>query len=1183
VAKPAGIDPVTVLQERENRLAARIAHRIDELNNLPLNMADDVKTKAEIELRALRLLNFQRSLRAEVVSCTRRDTTLETAINVKAYKRTKRQGLREARATERLEKQHRMETERKRRQKHSEYLNAVLTHSREMQAWHRNNQEKMRKVNKAILAYHANAEREQKKEQERLEKERLRRLMAEDEEGYRKLIDQKKDKRLAFLLSQTDEYINQLTDMVSQHKSEHKRRQKEIKRLQRAEERARIPEHMRRIPVRNKSTGAVLKGDEAPLLPELQMWLEKNPDYEPIPDYESDQDSDDESGKAEEEKTEKENGEEATEKDIIEKARIEAQKGDDEYKKGIKGEANYYQMAHTINEEVHEQASIMVHGKLKEYQVKGLEWMVSLHNNNLNGILADEMGLGKTIQTIALITYLMEKKGVMGPFLIIVPLSTLSNWMLEFQKWAPTLTTLSYKGSPNQRRAVAGQIRSGRFNVLVTTYEYVIREKAILCKLRWKYMVIDEGHRMKNHNNKLTVTINQFYTTSHRILLTGTPLQNKLPELWALLNFLLPSIFKACDTFEQWFNAPFAITGEKVELNEEETILIIRRLHKVLRPFLLRRLKKDVESQLPDKVEYIIKCEMSGMQRALYTHMQEKGVMLTEGGGQKGSKGGGGAKALMNTIMQLRKLCNHPFMFQHIEESYARHSGMASDVVQGPDLFRASGKFELLDRIFPKLKRSGHRILLFCQMTQLMTIMEDYLNWRGYKYLRLDGTTKAEERGEMLAQFNDPKSEYFLFLLSTRAGGLGLNLQTADTVIIFDSDWNPHQDLQAQDRAHRIGQRNEVRVLRLMTVNSVEERILAAARYKLNMDEKVIQAGMFNQRSTGSERHELLQSILRDEKDDDEDEENEVPDDDIVNQMISRSEEEFELFQRMDIERRRIEAEAGPDRKPRLLEESELPEFLLQDDLDEDEDLEEAQRAQQEEIMGRGNRSRKEVTYHEQLSEKDWLKAIGAEEEDSDDAPSGYQEETPRKKKKKRARDEPEDEPRKKKKKADRRFMKKMKKLLEVVMQYEDRDGRILSEPFYKLPSRKELPDYYEIIRRPVDISKIQQRIDDDKYDDMDALEKDFMLMCKNTQQYNEDGSLIFEDSIVLQSVFTNARERIEQEPDEADDDDDSSRMDMDEDSRASSGSSAKKKKESRSSKKKKKQIVYDSDDDDDD
>merc|ERR1712218_210495 len=179
-----------------------------------------------------------------------------------------------------------------------------------------------------------------------------------------------------------------------------------------------------------------------------------------------------------------------------------------------------------------------------------------------------------------------------------------------------------------------------------------------------------------------------------------------------------------------------------------------------------------------------------------------------------------------------------------------------------------------------KMKRSGHRILLFCQMTALMTILEDYLNWRGYKYLRLDGTTKSDERGEMLAAFNQKDSDYFIFILSTRAGGLGLNLQTADTVIIFDSDWNPHQDLQAQDRAHRIGQTNEVRVLRLMTVNSVEERILAAARYKLNMDEKVIKAGMFNNRSTGSERRQLLQSILREEAD--EEEENEAPDDETI-------------------------------------------------------------------------------------------------------------------------------------------------------------------------------------------------------------------------------------------------------------------------------------------------------------
>merc|ERR1719367_2471493 len=219
-------------------LASRVAHRIDELSNLPVNMADDIRRKAEIELRALRLLNFQRQLRAEVVACTRRDTTLETAINVKAYKRTKRQTLREARATEKLEKQQRLETERKKRQKHQEYLNAVLAHGREMKEFHKNNIAKIQKLNKAVLVWHANAEREQKKEQERIEKERLRALMAEDEEGYRKLIDQKKDKRLAFLLSQTDEYINQLTDMVRQHKKEQRKKQKEIKKAQKKEEMA---------------------------------------------------------------------------------------------------------------------------------------------------------------------------------------------------------------------------------------------------------------------------------------------------------------------------------------------------------------------------------------------------------------------------------------------------------------------------------------------------------------------------------------------------------------------------------------------------------------------------------------------------------------------------------------------------------------------------------------------------------------------------------------------------------------------------------------------------------------------------------------------------------------------------------------------------------------------------------
>ncbi|CAH1967333.1 unnamed protein product [Acanthoscelides obtectus] len=677
-------------------------------------------------------------------------------------------------------------------------------------------------------------------------------------------------------------------------------------------------------------------------------------------------------------------------------------------------------------------------------------------------------------------------------------------------------------------------MRSTKFNVLLTTYEYVIKDKGVLAKLPWKYMIIDEGHRMKNHHCKLTQVLNTHYLAPHRLLLTGTPLQNKLPELWALLNFLLPSIFKSCSTFEQWFNAPFATTGEKVELNEEETILIIRRLHKVLRPFLLRRLKKEVESQLPDKVEYIIKCDMSGLQKVLYKHMQGKGVLLTDGS-ERGTKGKGGAKALMNTIVQLRKLCNHPFMFQNIEEKYCDHVGIAGGVISGPDIYRASGKFELLDRILPKLKATNHRVLLFCQMTQLMTIMEDYLSYRGFGYLRLDGTTKAEDRGDLLKKFNDKHSEYFIFLLSTRAGGLGLNLQSADTVIIFDSDWNPHQDLQAQDRAHRIGQQNEVRVLRLMTVNSVEERILAAARYKLNMDEKVIQAGMFDQKSTGTERQQFLQHILHQDGDDEE-EENEVPDDETVNQMVARSEAEFELFQKMDLERRREDAKLGSARKARLMEISELPDWLVK----EDDEVDPWNYEDNDSVLGRGTRHRKEVDYTDSLTEKEWLKAIdetGEFEEEEDEDEKAKKKKT-RKRRKKGDESDTEVSSGSNKRKSrsqavvDSKLKKQMKKLMSIVNKYTDSDGRVLSEPFMKLPPRKDYPDYYEIIKKPIDITKILNRIEDGKYTDFADLERDFMLLCQNAQIYNEEASLIHEDSIVLQSVFSKAKQRIEADGD---------------------------------------------------
>ncbi|XP_048651054.1 transcription activator BRG1 isoform X3 [Marmota marmota marmota] len=1096
-----------------------------------------------------------------------------------------------------------------------EYLNSILQHAKDFKEYHRSVTGKIQKLTKAVATYHANTEREQKKENERIEKERMRRLMAEDEEGYRKLIDQKKDKRLAYLLQQTDEYVANLTELVRQHKAaqvaKEKKKKKKKKKAENAEgqtpaigpdgEPLDETSQMSDLPVKviHVESGKILTGTDAPKAGQLEAWLEMNPGYEVAPRSDSE-----ESGSEEEEEEEEEeqpqpaqpptlpveekkkipdpDSDDVSEVDarhIIENAKQDV---DDEY--GVsqalaRGLQSYYAVAHAVTERVDKQSALMVNGVLKQYQIKGLEWLVSLYNNNLNGILADEMGLGKTIQTIALITYLMEHKRINGPFLIIVPLSTLSNWAYEFDKWAPSVVKVSYKGSPAARRAFVPQLRSGKFNVLLTTYEYIIKDKHILAKIRWKYMIVDEGHRMKNHHCKLTQVLNTHYVAPRRLLLTGTPLQNKLPELWALLNFLLPTIFKSCSTFEQWFNAPFAMTGEKVDLNEEETILIIRRLHKVLRPFLLRRLKKEVEAQLPEKVEYVIKCDMSALQRVLYRHMQAKGVLLTDGS-EKDKKGKGGTKTLMNTIMQLRKICNHPYMFQHIEESFSEHLGFTGGIVQGLDLYRASGKFELLDRILPKLRATNHKVLLFCQMTSLMTIMEDYFAYRGFKYLRLDGTTKAEDRGMLLKTFNEPGSEYFIFLLSTRAGGLGLNLQSADTVIIFDSDWNPHQDLQAQDRAHRIGQQNEVRVLRLCTVNSVEEKILAAAKYKLNVDQKVIQAGMFDQKSSSHERRAFLQAILEHEEQDESrhcstgsgsasfahtapppagvnpdleepplKEEDEVPDDETVNQMIARHEEEFDLFMRMDLDRRREEAR-NPKRKPRLMEEDELPSWIIKDDAE----VERLTCEEEEEKMfGRGSRHRKEVDYSDSLTEKQWLKAIeeGTLEEIEEEV---RQKKSSRKRKRDsdagsstpttstRSRDK-DDESKKQKKRgrppAEKlspnppNLTKKMKKIVDAVIKYKDSSsGRQLSEVFIQLPSRKELPEYYELIRKPVDFKKIKERIRNHKYRSLSDLEKDVMLLCQNAQTFNLEGSLIYEDSIVLQSVFTSVRQKIEKEDD---------------------------------------------------
>ena len=633
----------------------------------------------------------------------------------------------------------------------------------------------------------------------------------------------------------------------------------------------------------------------------------------------------------------------------------------------LKTKEAYYQVTHTVTETLDKQPASLAGGNLKEYQLKGLEWLVSLYNNGLNGILADEMGLGKTIQTIALLCHVMDAKKNSGPFLVVVPNSTLPNWSNEFEQWAPHMDKVVYKGTKNSRKTLHKQrVASGSFNVLITTYEYVMTDKAMLSKTKWKYIIVDEGHRIKNHKSKLSMVLGSQYIAKNRLLLTGTPLHNNLPELWSLLNFLLPDIFSNVNDFESWFNAPFEHTGQKAEMTEEEELLVINRLHQVLRPFLLRRLKSEVMAELPQKVEKVIRCDISGWQTHLYKRvLQGKGIYTNNVNGT----GRSGIQMMNNDLMQLRKICNHPHIFFRMED----------EIDEG--VIMASGKVHMLDRILPKLKAAGHRVLIFSQMTQLMDIAEDYFELRDYKYLRLDGATSVDERAEKMRLFQEDGSDYFIFMLSTRAGGMGINLQTADTVIIFDSDWNPQMDKQAQDRAHRIGQTHEVRVLRFVTAGTVEVAILNQARAKDDIDKKVIQAGKFNSASTDSERRKELEKVVLAGTDLVHDDDG-PPNEEQLNEMLARDEAELVLYEKV-----------GKEMKvPALGEEQDIPAWVIIGEADEDRKIEEKEEAEEAEA-GRGHRKRKEVTYTDNDEEFDRILRSESEddsqsESESDEGPA---------------------------------------------------------------------------------------------------------------------------------------------------------------------------------------------------
>ncbi|CAJ2514211.1 Uu.00g023300.m01.CDS01 [Anthostomella pinea] len=658
--------------------------------------------------------------------------------------------------------------------------------------------------------------------------------------------------------------------------------------------------------------------------------------------------------------------------------------------------------------ELKQQPKIMINGTMRDYQLEGLTWMYEICLQGLSGILADEMGLGKTIQVISLVALLREQEQYYGPHLIMAPLSTLSNWQDEFKKWTPSIPFVLYHGTPPERQQIFRDkiMRnyqkgrpSQRFPVVVTSYEMVLRDHAALSKIDWAFIVVDEGHRMKNADAKLFRELQQFKSAT-RLLITGTPLQNNLKELWSLLHFLMPETFLDWEAFEVWFDFSDLQDEEGTHqfIEDKSNQDLVAKIHKVLQPLLLRRIKADVANYLPKKREYVLYAPMTKEQTDLYHVISDKktdtraylenkaverltGATNSPNGSLRSSRqssrapsaqltgaaspaksafalmmGKNGSsrsktvsktaspktptrstkrkvsptseasasksnkssrqstpatststrsrgrprkslasykvpddsddddlddeefeaklakeleanrydsdelnqdpedveraasldlakmqiaeKKLGNPLMQLRLVCNSPHNFYN-PWTYSETEPVNESIVT------ASGKMLLLDRLLPELFRRGHKVLIFTQFTTQLDILHDYCaELRGWNVCRIDGSVAQDDRRQQIKEFNE-NPDFKIFLLSTRAGGQGINLASADTVVLFDSDWNPQQDLQAQDRCHRIGQTRPVVVYRLATKGTVEESLLMSADAKRRLEKLVIKKGGF--------------------------------------------------------------------------------------------------------------------------------------------------------------------------------------------------------------------------------------------------------------------------------------------------------------------------------------------------
>ncbi|NWY07178.1 SMRCD regulator, partial [Nothoprocta ornata] len=519
-----------------------------------------------------------------------------------------------------------------------------------------------------------------------------------------------------------------------------------------------------------------------------------------------------------------------------------------------------------------EQPSILNQSlKLKPYQKIGLNWLALLHKHGLNGILADEMGLGKTIQAIAFLAYLYQE-GNQGPHVIVVPASTLDNWIREVNLWCPELSVLLYYGSQEERKLLRLSIynKSEHFNVIITTYNCAISssdDRRLFRRLKLNYAIFDEGHMLKNMNAlryQHLMTIN----AKNRLLLTGTPVQNNLLELMSLLNFVMPRMFSNSKNEIQRMFSSKAKTVEEQSLYELERIAHAKQ---IIKPFILRRVKDEVLKQLPPKRDVIELCDMSEKQEQMYSDLVNK-LKKTINSNEKNSDMG-------NVMMQLRKMANHPLLHRHyftddklrsmstlmLKESTHRDANpelIFEDMTVMTDFelhllckqyahvnnfqleidhILDSGKFRTLERILSDLKKKGDRVVLFSQFTMMLDILEVLLKHLQLKYIRLDGKTQISERIHLIDEFNTDM-EILVFLMSTKAGGLGINLTSANVVILHDIDCNPYNDKQAEDRCHRVGQTREVRVIKLISKGTIEESMLKVSQQKLKLEKDMTAA-----------------------------------------------------------------------------------------------------------------------------------------------------------------------------------------------------------------------------------------------------------------------------------------------------------------------------------------------------